>query len=547
MAVPILIATASSGFGELIRKTLEDAGSYQPFLATDQGEFLQHAQRSDLVLAILDSNLEGFSLPEMIQVMRAAHPGIKLIVIPPRDTSQREVVYALPVDGYLNKPFYLPDLLSIINNALQGLQGISQASAEQISHRRTAQTHPEQEQAQSESGWHSDVSRAAQHLTRLSFEVSAQAALLIRDGQLWAYSGQLPQEAASEMAQVVIQDREQSLPYNTTSGDLARFIKLDTTGVEIMLYATRLDEEMILALAFDAQTPFSRIRAQAGRLARALSSPDFPEGRLPPIPGKSTSRADVSQEEAEEADQEPELHIPGMFPEGFIPPPTSTPRQTGAQAEVHPVVKPGSRAPEQTPPASREAAWTFEQKPAARSEPAPSLQQVPIAKIPPATSPVAGPTPPTAIVFPTDEIQASETIRINRTKMYNLSYACVLIPRLPKHTLTGDLGRRMAEWLQTIHLAFGWRLAHLAVRPSYLMWVSDVLPKTSAASLIKTVRRQTSGWIFLEFPLMAKDNPSGAFWAPGYMAVTTGQLPTADELQVYIQNTRSRQGIAVER
>ena len=193
MAVPILIATASSGFGELIRKTLEDAGSYQPFLATDQGEFLQHAQRPDLVLAILDSNLEGFPLPEMIQVMRAAHPGIKLIVIPARVIlPSARVVYALPVDGYLNKPFYLPDLLSIINNALQGLQGISQASAEQISHRRTAQTHPEQEQAQSESGWHSDVSRAAQHLTRLSFEVSAQAALLIRDGQLMGLFGSTP-------------------------------------------------------------------------------------------------------------------------------------------------------------------------------------------------------------------------------------------------------------------------------------------------------------------------------------------------------------------
>jgi DNA-binding response OmpR family regulator/REP element-mobilizing transposase RayT len=547
MAVPILIATASSGFGELIRKTLEDAGSYQPFLATDQSEFLRYTQRSDLVLAILDSNLEGFSLPEMIQVLRVAHPGIKLIVIPPREASQREVVNALPVDGYLNKPFYLPDLLSIINNTMRGLQGISRASAEQISHRRTVQAHLEQGQAPTGSGWHSDVSRAAQHLTRLSFEVSAQAALLIRDGQLWAYSGQLPQGAASEMAQAVIQDREQSQPYNTTSGDLARFIKLEATGVEIMLYATQLDEEMILALAFDAQTPFSRIRAQAGRLARALSSPDLPEGRLPPLQSKSTFPTDFPREDAEDADEEPELHIPAMFPESFIPPPTSISRQLGEEAEAPSVVKPGMRAPEQIPPASREAAtWTFEQEPAARSEPAASLQPA-TAKSPPMTSPVASPTPPAATVLPTDEMQASETVRINRTKMYNLSYACVLIPRLPKHTLTGDLGRRMAEWLQTIHLAFGWRLAHLAVRPSYLMWVSEVSPKTSAAGLIKTVRRHTSGWIFLEFPLMEKDNPSGEFWAPGYMAVTTGQLPTADELQVYIQNIRSRQGIAVER
>ena len=93
------------------------------------------------------------------------------------------------------------------------------------------------------------------------------------------------------MAQVVIQDREQSLPYNTTSGDLARFIKLDTTGVEIMLYATQLDEEMILALAFDAQTPFSRIRAQAGTVSAGVvfagfsrRSPATHPGQMKPLP-----------------------------------------------------------------------------------------------------------------------------------------------------------------------------------------------------------------------------------------------------------------------
>jgi DNA-binding response OmpR family regulator/REP element-mobilizing transposase RayT len=545
MAVPILIATASPGFGELIRKTLEDAGSYQPFLAADRSEFMHHAQRSDLVLAILDSNLDGFGLPEMIKALRAAHPGIKLIVIPPREASQRKAMSALPVDGYLNKPFYLPDLLSIINNAMQG---IARASSEQISHRRIIPAPPAQGQAQMDPGWHSDVTRAAQHLTRLSFEVSAQAALLIRDKQLWAYSGQLPQEAASELAQVVIQDSEQNQPYNTTSGDLARFIKLETTGVEIMLYATQLDEEMILVLAFDAQTPFSRIRSQAGRLARALSAPDLPEGRLPPILGKSAITVDFPGEEAEETDEEPELHVPAMFPEDFTPPPTSMPRQMGDEAEAHPGVRPAGRAQEQPAPASEEVGgWMFEQGAMARQEPAAGFRQEATDKGSPATSPVSSSTPQAAVVSTADEIQVPEIVRISRTKMYNLSYACVLIPRLPKHTLTGDLGRRMAEWLQTIHLAFGWRLAHLAVRPSYLLWVSEVSPKTSAAGLIKTVRKQTSGWIFLEFPLMEKDNPSGEFWAPGYMAITTGQLPTADELQVYIQNTRSRQGIAVER
>jgi DNA-binding response OmpR family regulator/REP element-mobilizing transposase RayT len=545
MAVPILIATASPGFGELIRKTLEDAGSYQPFLAANRSEVMQQAQRPDLALAILDSNLDGFPLLELIKVLRGGHPGIKLIAIPPRETSQDKAFNFPPVDGYLNKPFYLPDLLSIINNAIQGL---SREPTGEVWKRRTEQSTQGIKPAQTESGWQYDVRRAAQQLTRLSFEVSAQAALLIRDGQLWAYSGQLPQEAARELAQFVIQDRENNIPFNTSSGDLARFIKLETTGDETMLYAMQLEEVMILVLAFDAQTPFSRIRAQAARLARALSSPDLPEEQLSAGQDEATFLAQLPPEKIEEADDEPELQIPAMFPKGFVPPPIITPQQTDQLAEAPTGVTPASLAPDQAEPLDWEPdVWTYEQELAARQGPAVRPPHESVLKNIPAPQPVPVSTSPPAAFHSTNEIQVPETIQIQNTKMYNLSYACVLIPRLPQHTLTGDLGRRMGEWLQTIHLAFGWRLAHLAVRPSYLLWVSAVSPRTSAASLIKTVRKQTSGWIFLEFPRVERDNPSCEFWAPGYMAITTGQLPSAEELQVYIQNTRSRQGIAAIR
>jgi len=36
--------------------------------------------------------------------------------------------------------------------------------------------------------WLSDVTRAAQHLTRLTLGSSAQAALITRNDQLWAYA-----------------------------------------------------------------------------------------------------------------------------------------------------------------------------------------------------------------------------------------------------------------------------------------------------------------------------------------------------------------------
>jgi hypothetical protein len=54
-----------------------------------------------------------------------------------------------------------------------------------------------------ELSWLQDATKAAQHLTRLTLESSAQAALITRKNNLWAYAGQLSQEAAKELAMTV--------------------------------------------------------------------------------------------------------------------------------------------------------------------------------------------------------------------------------------------------------------------------------------------------------------------------------------------------------
>ena len=48
--------------------------------------------------------------------------------------------------------------------------------------------------------WLTDVNTAAQHLTRLTLESSSQAALIVRNNEVWAYAGELVQAAAQEVA-----------------------------------------------------------------------------------------------------------------------------------------------------------------------------------------------------------------------------------------------------------------------------------------------------------------------------------------------------------
>jgi REP element-mobilizing transposase RayT len=127
--------------------------------------------------------------------------------------------------------------------------------------------------------------------------------------------------------------------------------------------------------------------------------------------------------------------------------------------------------------------------------------------------------------------------------MYHLTYACLLVPRFASHFLTGDIADKLSEWLPIISVAFGWRLEHLAVRPDYLQWVANVPPATSPGYLMRVMRQQVSDKIFIAFPRLKKDNPSGDFWAPGYL-IMGGMQPHPPQLvKDYIKQVRQRQGI----
>jgi REP element-mobilizing transposase RayT len=126
--------------------------------------------------------------------------------------------------------------------------------------------------------------------------------------------------------------------------------------------------------------------------------------------------------------------------------------------------------------------------------------------------------------------------------LYNLTYACLLVPRFSSHYLTGDISDRISEWLPQICIAFGWRLEYLAVRPEYLQWVVNVPPATSPGYLMRIMRQQTSEKIFLEFSRLKKENPSGDFWAPGYLIMGGTQPHPPQLVKDYIKQTRTRQG-----
>jgi len=105
---------------------------------------------------------------------------------------------------------------------------------------------------------------------------------------------------------------------------------------------------------------------------------------------------------------------------------------------------------------------------------------------------------------------------------------------------------RLGEWIPQICIAYGWRLEYISVRPDYLQWIVSVPPATSPAYLMRMLRQHTSEKIFNEFARFKNDNPSGDFWAPGYLIMGGSQPAPAQLIRDFITQTRQRQGITVQ-
>ena len=540
MTNSLLIVSADTKFAQILLHGLEQEG-YRVQITQGKGETVVRADEENSSLAFLDMDLGYRAVLEIGQALRMLNPEIRFIVFSRGVTT--------PVPNELHpwmlspKPYFLPDVLNMLDN--------NSPPSSPFSH---TPHHREVETSNSALPWLQDVTRAAQHLTRLTLESSAQAALITRGDNLWAYAGQLSQGAAKELAVAVTRHWD-----GQKGSDLLRFVRLEATKAEHMLYATRLADDVVLALVFDAETPFSTIRSQAGHLVNRLSTqaPDVVESSInqKPLPAVYDAPTEFVEDESSQdlnipsiaeilSDVPPPRPEPGLFPlpaedqEEFIPPPTPS-RSRQYSRESSPAVHTNdllisNQEDEQT---VEHVVEDFDATMPSKSRRRPDT---------PIRRPMPGEldeTRPHSIT----EVAGRVMLEPISPGLYNLTYACLLVPRFSNHYLTGDMADRLSEWLPQICIAFGWRLEYLAVRPEYVQWVLNVPPATSPGYLMRIVRQQTSEKIFAEFSKLKRENPSGDFWAPGYLIMGGTQPHPPQLVKDYIKQTRTRQGYSTPR
>ncbi len=525
MPTPLLVITSDIPFGELIRQNLEETGRFVVRVTGEQKTAAAYGRDFHPALAFLDASLAENDLFKIGDLLRQSNPNILFVVI--SKAGQHPAFEELSPKGFLSKPFYLPDLLEMMEKFFRSSPlPVMPSLKNKIG-------------SENNLPWLSDVTRAAQHLTRLTLESSAQAALITRTDQLWAYAGQLPQSAARELADTVSRywDRHEE-------NDLVRFIRLASTNAEHMLYATRLAEGMVLALVFDAETPFSTIRTQASQLLHSLSTSPAEEPADEDVTGSETDLNSLSDILSNVPAPNPLMDLPpgsgydlGPGAPGYrkesqpasAMPPAGSPRfsRESSSAEQPRLLVDTDQS--DTPPASLEQ--TVQSQAATRKNKAVKSESA---------SENIKDTRPQSIT----EVARKIVLEPVSPAVYNLYYACLLVPRFTHHHLTGDLLERLGEWVPQICIAFGWRLEYISVRPDYLQWIVNVPPATSPGYLMRILRQHTSEKIFAEFPRFKKENPSGDFWAPGYLMMGGSQPPPAQLIKDFIAQTRQRQGIS---
>jgi REP element-mobilizing transposase RayT/ActR/RegA family two-component response regulator len=536
MEINLLVVTPASSVADAIRRNLDEAGDHILHVVNDKDAALVIAGETRCSFAVLDLGLGEEAVGGIGAALRAVRPQIELLVL--CEDGNPPALDAIRPWTLLSRPFQLTELLKELQNEhIKPGESDTDMEIESVP-------------------WLQDVAKAAQHLTRLTLESSAQAALITRNNELWAYAGGLSQNAGKEIAQAVARNWDAD-----KGSDLLRFIRLESTRLEHMLYATRLGPDAILAMVFEAETPFSTIRMQANDLVSAISTE---RPAPPPAVSRETvkddgiassgeerpPRNDMQVEEEDEDEDElvyPSIseilvNVPSPKPpavmrnaatEAVLPPQRSDPRLDETRASTplsnvrsFPLRDLFMSKPKENPD---ELDLTMPSKGKARPEtPLPKRGTEELAE---------------TRLSPTTEAERKITLEPVSAGLYHLTYACLLVPRFVSHYLTGDLADRLSEWLPTICIAFGWRLEYLAVRPEYLQWIVNVQPNTSPGYLMRVMRQQTSEKIFKEMPRMRKENPSGDFWAPGYLIMGGSQPHPPQLVRDYIKQARERQGL----
>lgn len=300
MAVPnILVIDSDEGFGTMLKDGLETSGHYRAKCVHTGSNALEAVIEEPFDLVIIDMGLADMSPITLLQAIREAKSGMRVMMIPLIGQDLPPQVKALNINGTLPKPFFVGDLPDLVNQAL-GRRSLPTPipPTKSLGHtpvpptrnieKKIVEEQPPEPEAEAEVDpaimaitavsqetirfLRANESEILRLLDDLNVEVRAEAILLIAGGQLIAQAGMLSRENCQELTLLVAQSSQAAAQAAQFLGEKAgRFLQSLHEGDEYRLYTLTLGEGILLSLALSSNVPLGMIRHQCRQVAEQLS------------------------------------------------------------------------------------------------------------------------------------------------------------------------------------------------------------------------------------------------------------------------------------
>ncbi len=304
----ILVVDSDEGFGYMLKEGLENSGSYNASWVQSGSDALEAVVEQPFDLVIIDMGLADMAPLTLVQAIREAKNGMKVMMIPLMGQTLPDQISKLNINGVLPKPFFVGDLPDLIDQAMgrrktsphirtvtapprpgnppappRPTQPVASANVAPASVTPTLEKEPDfaddsavltiaaapQETVRYLRANETEILRLLDDLNR---EVRAEAILLIAGVELIAHAGMLSRVQCQELTLLVAQSSQAAAHAAKFLGEAAgRFAQSLHEGTEYRLYSLSLGEGILLSMALSSNVPLGMIRHQCRQIAEQLS------------------------------------------------------------------------------------------------------------------------------------------------------------------------------------------------------------------------------------------------------------------------------------
>ncbi|MFW6136108.1 MAG: response regulator, partial [Chloroflexota bacterium] len=255
------------------QESLEQEGEYRTRVAHQGSQALELASAETFDLAIVDQGLDAaddLDGPTVARRLRAGQRDLRLMLIPLEGDTLSEDVADLDVQSVLPKPFFLPDLPALIEDALT--QAIGEAGPPGASGEGGRPDEPPEPAIVPRAVSTGDSPELVRELEDLAREINAEAVLLTREGEILASVGRLSTDVLDQLAQLITRGHGSSHRLAEAMGHQRRGFEQTLTGGQVLLYSRAVAGDVILSAALSTDVALGIVRHRTREAADRLGT-----------------------------------------------------------------------------------------------------------------------------------------------------------------------------------------------------------------------------------------------------------------------------------